>query len=297
MNERIVNSLAQIIRDTLPLTQALTPMEEIAARKHGIPTFRGVLFKQCTDSKGNSIFKKVNENTVVLGGAILALQKLFGNRPIYIPQTINELEDINNDPSVSNESTHIRLFGVGTGGSGLTFGDTLDPDFKMKELPEWIPFRISDTDSLPADDPRSGMYYFRKQISEDPAPQWAWYLKEFENEVNPTSRWKDVPDPNDDGTLIETDVSGSDSPNLIECYGECLLKLEEEDLRPYFQWAGNLKMARYNSIGLFTGIKRQIAPGYTDYVGVRLFSVVNFSNVPLDLPSEATYLYRVYAAI
>ena len=69
-----MNSLAQIIKDTLPLTQALTPMEEIAARKHGIPTFRGVLFKQCTHSKGNRIFKKVNQNTVVFGGAILALQ-------------------------------------------------------------------------------------------------------------------------------------------------------------------------------------------------------------------------------
>lgn len=288
--------MAQIIKDTLPLMSGITPREEIAARKHGIPCFKGVLYQQFIDSNGEPIFKKINENTVVLGGAILALQKLFGNPPSYMPPTINELEGINDSvDGVSTEGTHIRLFGVGTGGSGMTMGDTKDPDFKNKELRDWIPFRISDTDTL--ETPDAGKYYFRKQIASDPAPQWGWFLKEFENTVTPKSLWKDVPDPNADGTEVLTDVSGSDSTNLIECFGECLIKLEEEDIRPFFQWAGNLKIARYNSIGLFTGTKREITPGYVDYVGVRLFSVVNFNNVPLDLPSTATYLYRVYAAV
>ena len=288
--------MAQIIKDTLPIMSGISQKEEIAARKHGIPCFKGVLYQQFIDSNGEPIFKKINENTVVLGGAILALQKLFGNPPSYMPPTINELEGINDSvDGVSTEGTHIRLFGVGTGGSGMTMGDTKDPDFKNKELRDWIPFRISDTNTLETAD--AGKYYFRKQIKSDPTPQWGWFLKEFENTVTPKSLWKDVPDPNADGTEVLTDVSGSDSTNLIECFGECLIKLEEEDIRPFFQWAGNLKIARYNSIGLFTGTKREITPGYVDYVGVRLFSVVNFNNVPLDLPSTATYLYRVYAAV
>lgn len=288
--------MAQIIKDTLPLMTGLTPREEVAARKHGIPCFKGVLYQQLIDSNGKPIFKKVNENTVVLGGAILALQKLFGTPPSFIPPTINSIEGINdNVEGVTDEGTHIRLFGVGTGGCGLTMGDVKDPDFKNKELTDWIPFRISDTDTLDSAD--ASKYYFRKQIAPDPSPQWGWYLKEFENTVTPKSLWKDVPDPNADGTEVTSDVSGSESTNLIECFGECLIKLEEEDLRPFFQWAGDLKLARYNSIGLFTGTKKQIEPGYVDYVGIRLFSVVNFNNVPLDLPTTATYLYRVYAAV
>ena len=98
-------------------------------------------------------------------------------------------------------------------------------------------------------------------------------------------------------SLISSDVSTSQSTNLIESYCECLIKIDTDDIRPYFQWAGNLQMARYNSICLFTGVKREIAPGYIDYVGVRLFSDVNFNNIPLDLPTSSTYLYRVYAAV
>ena len=292
--------MAKIIKDTLGLCSALTPAEEIAARKHGIPTMRGVLYKVNEDANGNPIFDqltKINENTVVLGGAVLALQKLFGTTPDYIPSIINKDPDIgiNGDALYNDENTYVRCFGVGVGGASLTMGSYYDPDFKMKKLPDWVPFRISDTDKL--DDSIASQYYYRMQIKDDPDPQWAWYLKEFSNTPKPESRWKDRPDPNSDGTLITGDVSTSDSTNLIESYCECLLKIEEDDIRPYFQWAGNLQKARYNSIGLFTGIKKEIEPGYIDYVGVRLFSVVNFNNIPLDLPTSATYLYRVYAAV
>lgn len=290
--------MAQIIKDTLSIMSGLTTSDEIAKRKHGLPCLKGVLYQQLVDANGEPIFKKINENTVTLGGACITLQKLFGNAPSYMPPTINELEGINDTVDGANaEGTHVLLFGVGIGGCGMTVGDVKDPDFKSKELIDWIPFRISDTEELEISDTDPSKYYFRKQISPDPAPQWGWYLKEFDNTVIPKSLWKDVPDPDADGTEVTSDVSGSDSENLIECFGECLIKLEEEDLRPFFQWAGNLKLARYNSIGLFTGTKKQITPGYVDYVGIRLFSVVNFNNVPLDLPSTATYLYRVYAAV
>ena len=85
--------------------------------------------------------------------------------------------------------------------------------------------------------------------------------------------------------------------DLIECFGECILSLGEEDLREYYTAAGNLKNARYNQIGLFSGVKKQIEPYYWDYVGVRLFSVVNFDNVSVKEPSSTTYAYRIYAAV
>ena len=295
--------MAKILKDTLGLCSAITDREAIAARKHGIPTMRGVLYRVNEDANGNPIFDqltKINENTVVLGGAVLALEKLFGTKPTFIPSTINSDPDIgingNYDDVVDNKNTYVKCFGVGVGGaSSKSFGSYYDPDFKMKKLPEWVPFRISDTDTLDAS--IADRCYYRLQIKDDPDPQWAWYLKEFSNTPYPESHWKDSPDPNSDGTIITGDVSTSDSTNLIETYCECLLKIEEDDIRPYFQWAGNLQMARYNSIGLFTGIKKDIGNNYIDYVGVRLFSVVNFNNIPLDLPTSATYLYRVYAAV
>lgn len=290
--------MAEILKDTMGLCATVTPEEAKTLKKFGIPVFKGVLYKVNEDANGDPIFEekiKVNENTVVLGGAVLALQKLFGTTPSYLPPTINELEGVNADKVVNPEMTYVKCFGAGIGGAGMTMGSVYDPDFKNKELKDWIPFRISDTDTLEGDD--AGMYYFRKQIAPDPQPQWGWYLKEFSNTPIPKSYWKDVPDPNSTGTEITSDISNSDSENLIESFCECLIRLEEDDLRPFFQWSGNLKIARYNSFSLFTGIKQEIVPGYVDYVGLRLFSVVNFNNVPLDMPTTATYLYRVYAAI
>lgn len=296
--------MAKFIKDTLGLCTMLTPPEEMAARKHGIPTMRGVLYKVNEDANGNPIFDqltKVNENTVVLGGAVLALEKLFGVTPTYIPSTINSDPDLGINSSleadISPINTTVKCFGVGTGGSDTHIGSYKDPDFKMKSLPEWIPFRISDTDHL--DDSIASKYYYRRQIKDSPDPQWGWYLKEFESTPALESHWRDTPDPNATGSIILEDVSNSKSTNLIETFAECIIKIEADDIRPYFQWAGDLQQARYNSIGLFTGVKRVIdqGAGYTDYAGVRLFSVVNFNNIPLDLPTSATYLYRVYAAV
>lgn len=290
--------MAQILKDTIGLCQALTADEEVAAKKHGLPVFKGVLYKVNEDSNGNPLFnklEKINENTVVLGGAVLALQKLFGVIPNFIPKTINEIEQVNQDVSFNNEQTYIKCFGVAIGGAGMDLGSVRNPDFKQNHLIDWVPFRISDTPELPEE--IAAKYYFRKQIRPNPEAQWGWFLKEFENTPIPRSYWKETPDPTALGTEVTDEVAEVESANLIESFGECIIKIEEDDIRPYFQWAGNLQMARYNSFGLFTGVKKEIEAGYNDYVGLRLFSVVNFNNVALDMPTSATYLYRVYAAV
>lgn len=301
--------MAQILKDNLGLCEMINRDQEIIARKHGLPVMRGVLYKVNMDSNGDPIFdklEKVNENTVVLGGAVLALEKLFGRGAKYLPGTLNEEYKVNDAFDVNPQQTYIRCFGVGTGGARDTIGSVLDPDFKQKFLNDMIPFRISDTEDL-ADtiDPEvAKKYFFRRQIYENPKPLWGWYLKEFENPDSipqPSSYWKDVPDPNSLGTEVSSNPEPytliGENDNLIECFGECIIKLEEDDLRPWFQYNGSLPTARYNTFGLFTGAKTPIVSGYVDYVGVRLFSVVNFNNVALDMPTSATYLYRVYAAI
>lgn len=316
-----------IIRDSLPMNIQMIP-DDLAAtcKKHGIPVFKGKLFRhegpmnQNLDDWGNPIFEHVNDNTVVLGGAVLALRYLFGRfedmgrsssetsstTAGFIPATLNDIYNENNQTQlsqISNAASNlpaVRLFGVGTGGaSAEKFGDVFDPDFKQRELVDWIPFRVSDTDTLPADVAEADKYYFRHQFSSAPSVQYGWYLKEFENrnDVPIISRWKDTVDSVASGSVIQSEVYNSDNSNMIESYGECILKITEDDIKPYFEFTGDITMARYNTIGLFSGVKKTISEGYNDYVNVRLFSVVNIDNVSVKIPTECTYLYRVYAAV
>lgn len=319
--------MPNIIRDTLPLGTTMIPNEMAKAlKKHGIPVFKGKLFKhegpidQNLDDWGNPIFTHVNDNTVVLGGAVLALRYLFDNASGFMPDSLNKIFDCNNlsDEQLntiyqSGKKSSVKLFGVGTGGaSAEKFGDVHDPDFKQKQLVDWIPFRISDTPVLTGSTDDVSKYYFRRKFASSPTVQYGWYLKEFENATNVPiiSRWKDTIDSTGTGSEITSDVSEDTSGNLIETYGECMIKITADDVRPYFVFNGELGMARYNTIGLFTGVKTNVGTGsgnaadnrtspetYEDYVDVRLFSVVNMDNVSVKIPSETTYLYRIYAAV
>lgn len=315
--------MPKIIRDTLPMTQSINELQEIAARKHGIPVFKGKLFKhegsldQNLDKYGRPIFNFVNSNTVVIGGAIMALQKLFynsveakdPNNISFMPATLNEKFGVNTSVEYDVNEPTIKLFGVGVGGCGLEFGTAYDPDFKMTDMGElnssMIPFRVSKDDIIEAD--ASGQnpsnYFFRTKIKTGTGDLFnAWYLKEFSDVPKLKSLWQDTIDPNDDGAPVTT--LDTERDDLIECFGECVLTITEDDLREYYTLAGNTQNARFNQIGLFTGVKKLINPtggtdgnSYYDYVGVRLFSVVNFDNVSVKEASNNVYLYRIYAAV
>jgi hypothetical protein len=324
--------MPQLIKDNLPLMEVLNGAQAKAARNHGIPLFKGKLFShkgtldQNLDKYGRPIFEFVNENTVVIGGAVLALEKLFygndtANTDIgFMPLTLNQQFNLNTSVNYSDSETKIALFGCGIGGSDLEWGSVNDPDFKMYNLGNpiatdqsinatggtWLPFRVSTSVNISPDETGAvpTNYFFRKPIVLNNGANngYAWYLKEISNTpvVPIKSLWQDTLDPTDDGTEI-TGSTLSDSQkqrtDLIECFGECMLTITEDDFREYFVAAGNLTNARFNQIGLFTGVKKQIDGSYYDYVGVRLFSVVNFNNVSVQEPSTNVYLYRIYSAV
>mgnify|MGYP004459985931 CR=1 FL=1 len=289
--------MAEIIKDSLGLCQAVSPTEARTLHKFGVPTMRGVLYQQSTDDYGNQIFKKVGENTVVIGGAIQALEYLFGEKMVFSVPTLNEQFNVNNGSNIiyNERDSVIKCFGVGTGGAPLDFSTPYDEDFKQKCIKDWIPFRISDTETLDAEN--AYQYYFRRKIADDPTPQYGWFLKEFEKTPSLKCLWKDASEDNTDGTEITADVSDSENTNEIECFGECQIKINKNDIRPYFEWRGELPYARFNTISLVSGVKKLISTGYYDYVGARIFSVINIDNVSVKLPSELTYLYRVYTSV
>ena len=219
----------EIIKDTLPMDiKMLTAAEEKAARNHGLPVFKGRLFKhdgpmdQNLDEFGNPIFDFVNENTVVIGGAITALQHIFGVHATWAPATLNGIYGIN-DTQFSEFDCRVKLFGVGLGGCGMEFGPVNDPDFKQREIIDMIPFRISDTDTLEAVEEVANKYYFRRSISDSADnPQYGWFLKEFEKPVEITSLWKDTVDPTEDGTEIVSDELAINGPTLLGDLVDCL---------------------------------------------------------------------------
>lgn len=340
--------MAELIKDTLPLMEVVNKNVAKIAKNHGLPLFRGVLYShkgtldQNLDQYGRPIFNFVNENTVVLGGALLALKKLFydkfdidtqtenaetsyggdaGRQYIgYMPKTLNDKFGINNTVAYADTDTRICLFGCGTGGASNEWGSVYDPDFKVSDLGDmaidsrtgvnlsntWIPFRVSPDDTISPDETGSvpANYWFRTPVilNQGASNGYAWYLKEFSNaqQVPIKALWQDTLDPSDDGSEIKTDALSDEQmrrTDLIECFGECMLTITEDDLREFYIAAGNLAQAKFNQIGLFTGVKKPISTGYEDYVGVRLFSVVNFNNVSLQEPSTNVYLYRIYSAV
>ena len=113
------------------------------------------------------------------------------------------------------------------------------------------------------------------------------------------SLWKNAPDLTKDGTEILSDADVSNGPDGtgIESFAECTIRIDPNDIRPYFEAAGNIDMARYNSIALFTGRVHEVSDDYVDYTNVRLFSVVNFDNESVKIPSEKTYIYRIYSSL
>lgn len=286
-----MNAPVRIIKDTLsmPFT-TVTPSEAEILKKNNVPLMKGRLFE--VDDYGNLLFRK--ENTVVLGGAVTAMEHLFGVDANFKPATLNQIYNVNDSVRADTYTSYIKTFGVGIGGCALDFGNVYDPDFKQREILEMVPFRVSDTNVL--EGPEAEKYFFRKQISTSPE-KWAWYLKEFEKAVTIKSLWKDSPEPNKDGTEVVDEVYDNPSTIGIQTIGECMIKITAEDILPYFEFIGNVNMARYNSIGLFIGKKMVINEDYSDYVNVRLFSVVNIDNDSVKQRKDVTYLYRVYAAV
>lgn len=320
-----------LIRDRLSFSDDFkTIPAEVAhmRQKEHIPTARGVLYER--DDFGNLLF--IGENTVTLGGSINALEKLSGVFAQYRPKSLttlyrSQLTFPSDLASSYNESwekdhdseCHVALFGVGTGGCALDISAVYKPDFKQFTLNtddtvedgqtgNWIPFRVSPQSSLdtpgilPGSDNKveRDKLHFRLPLTTETGTMYGWYLKEFESEPVIKSLWKNAPDLSKDGTEITSDSDLTNGPDGvgIETFMEFILHISPDDVRDYFVSTGSTEVPRFNSIGLFTGLKRTNVDGeYAEYYNVRLFSVINLENVAKRLKTDSTYVYRVYSSL
>ena len=258
---------------------------------------RGILYRDDgLDAFGRPIFTKVNENTVTLGGAIGALEKLIGQTASFRPNTLNSIMGLNDsgydyDPL----KTPVALFGCGIGGASMSFDEVYEPNCRQNNLAQLVPMMVSENALTGVDAEK----YMMKTTIETPGGTTlnAWYLKEFD--VTPTIRslWKDAAEENQDGTEITADVADSESTNGVESFANFKLVITEDDVRTYFEAMGQLNLARINTIGLYMGEKVTLPSGDEDYVNVSLFSVLNLNNEPLAERKKIIYYYRVYAMI
>lgn len=229
------------------------------------------------------------ENQIVIGGALFILEKVFGVEPNLYVDYLNNIMGIATD-GMSNDlyaDTYVCLFGVGVGGCGDSIRSVKDVNFVEREIFEMVPFRITDEDLNPSEQKK---YFFKMEKDN----KTHYYLKTFEQQPVIKALWKDSDDQDEDGSEVEAGVHESTRTEPIETFVEMILKITKKDVRDYFELYGDIEQCRINSIGLFTGAKRNLSDGTTDYQQVKLFSKLNIPNEMLTLKKDLTIVYRIY---
>jgi hypothetical protein len=240
---------------------------------------------------GEELFR--TENSIVLGGALFVLEKVFG---VSSPLTVDYLNNImgiatNGTPvtDIYPKDTKVCLFGVGTGGSGDSITSVKPVKFQEREVLDMIPFRATANALASTDVPK---YWFKKDLGNG---RKGYYLKKFEANPQIKVLWKDAVG-DEDGTTVEAGVHNSTRTEAIETFVELVLKINKNDCREWFEINGNVEQTRINSIGLFTGIESTLADGSKDYKQVKLFSKLNINNEMLTLAKDLTIVYRIYTS-
>ena len=117
--ESEVNIMPELIRDTMGFNDGIKRCPMIP-NDAVCKVTRGELFQKIDDGYGHTFLKPIASNTVVLGGAILALEKLCGTQASFKPTTLNDILSIPVSGTTPGKET-ICLFGCGTGGELIGF--------------------------------------------------------------------------------------------------------------------------------------------------------------------------------
>lgn len=249
-----------------------------------------------TNQFGELLFRK--SNIILIGGRRLTLEKLFNITPNVNQRiTLNNLFHVNeSEPAESGNGPRrekaICLFGVGRGGSNLTFGSVKNPNAREYNLYDMVPLRYVDLNNDLTAEERAK--YYLRVVEGDKV---AYYLKRFELQpriVMKVGEQEYVPDLSDNnpidtaGELIERED--------VDVYVEIQLKITADDIREFFRATEGLEQARINELSLYSAYQPEHqAEIWTDYLAIEAFSKLTFNNEPLDDESkELNVIYRIY---
>ena len=279
-------NLSMVLKDRISTRDEIVP-SGVKRIKHASPFYRTKVWG--VDEFGEKLFE--TENQVVLGGSLFTLKKVWG---VESPLNIATLNDIMNvatkgDPVKDLKNTFVCLFGVGYGGAGDTAKSVKDVNYYEREVFDMIPLRVPEG-SLTEEEKLQ--YFFKKPLEEG---RTGYYLKTFESAPEIKVLWKDGAE-GEDGTIVEEGVHNTQRKEPIETFVEMHLKITKKDIREFFEMNGNIEEARFNSIGLFTGVLSDLGGGDYDYKEVTLFSKLNIPNEYLTLKKDMDIYYRVYSS-
>jgi hypothetical protein len=244
---------------------------------------------------GEVLFKK--SNIILVNGRRFTLEKLFNVTPASGESiTLNQLFQINeNQPTLNGSGPRrekaVCLFGVGRGGSNLTFGSVINPAAREYNLYDMVPLRYVDANNDLTPDEQA-KYYLRVPTGN----YVAYYLKKFEVEPVIVMKIGDqdyVPQLSDN---TPTDPNSMSTPDDVDCYVELQLKISADDVREYFIATEGLEQARINELSLYSGYQPANNDGvWVDFLDIEGFSKLTFNNEPLDDETkELNIIYRIY---
>lgn len=281
-----VQNLTMNIRDNVTTRDEICPtgVERI---KHSSPYCRTKIWG--VDEFGQTLFEE--ENQVVLGGSIFTLQKVWGVESSLNVATLNTIMNVatSGAPVENLKNTFVCLFGLGYGGAGDTPKSVKDVKYYEREIFDMVPLRVPDETLT---EQEKLQYFFKKTMTNG---KTGYYLKKFEEDPKISVLWKDGVE-GEDGTTVEDGVHSTLRTEPIETFVEMHLKITKKDIREFFEMNGNIEEARFNSIGLFTGVLCDLGDGNYDYKEVKLFSKFNIPNEYLTLRKDMDIYYRVYAS-
>lgn len=248
------------------------------------------LYKDCNGVSllGEEVVRR-QENKVVTGGAIALLQALFGATTNLEVTTLNKLMGVAETGVIpAGTQSSVCLFNIGLGGCGASYADEKVVLDQENIVPQMIPFRVVDSINDITD---SAKYWFQRTM---PDGKLGFYLKTFESVPTIHALFKDAPNSDEDGTELSGNPADYDRPDGIETFVEIILRISSNDLREYFELYDDPKYPRFNSIGLCMGSKGTLDDGTEEYLGVKQFSILNFSNEMLHFDKDLSIIYRVY---
>ena len=221
----------------------------------------GRLFQVLGVENGRRVVKEIACNTVVVGGAITALENLTGASANWKPSSLNDIYGVS---ASSTATPKLALFGIGIGGSSLEFGSVTEPDIKQRDVINPIPLRYGE--ALTGDDAAK---YFMK-VASDGANK-SWYLKQFSSVPVIKTCWKNSTNTDEDGTEINNEIYNINNPQPIETFTELQIDMNTSDGREYFVANGNISEARYNTFGFYTGSPTADGKEYANEIYWKIF--------------------------
>lgn len=245
---------------------------------------------------GETIFRKDFEpNEILLSGSIFALEKMFNVSCGVNIEYLNNIMNIGTTGPVITEKypkdNGICLWTIGLGGCGDNRKDIKHVFQQQRQLDQIIPFRVVEEPFREGTD-EYNKYYLMRQEDDG---RFAYYGKRFANTPVIQPLWKDASNDEDGSPVVESDYTSTRN-TPIEVFAECICIIEKEDFREYFELYDDIDDARFNEIGLASGILSTVDSGRAEYKQVHQVSCCHFTNEPLHMEKDMTIVYRWYSA-